>query len=97
MKKIEMWSEATVVIKMSDDAPDIYARAAEDGFPYWNHDGTRLTPEQVRTHLAHNALSNGITDISDLDGFGDFPRGAVTMRVDSVEVIGLTEETVVEE
>lgn len=75
-----------LLISLSDECPpDVITRASEPGFPYWQHNGEPLTFEQTIEHLAHNALSNGVTDLSDLDGWADLDRGVATMRVTDVE------------
>jgi hypothetical protein len=40
-----------------------------------------VTQDQLLDHLAYNALVNGVTDASRLDGWGDLERGALTMCV----------------
>jgi hypothetical protein len=41
------------------------------------------TREDVLRHWAHNAVANGVTDVSDLDGWADVRRGTVTFLVDT--------------
>lgn len=60
---------------------DYIARGLEPDFPYRLFDR-----EDVLHHLAHNAAANGVTDLSELDGWEDYPRGAVTMRIKVVEM-----------
>lgn len=59
---------------------------------HWNDNGTLrprmegIYPELVSAadlfkHLAWNALVNGVTDASSLDGYADLNRGDLTMRV----------------
>jgi hypothetical protein len=40
-----------------------------------------VTEEQLLKHLAYNAIFNGVTDASQLDGWGDLSRGQLVMRV----------------
>jgi len=55
--------------------PDPFKRAMEPDFPY------RLDNRaDVIDHLTHNALTNGVQDISELDGWADYPSGAVIFR-----------------
>ena len=43
------------------------------------------TVEDVAEHLAFNAVTNGITDISRLEGWADCPSQAVVVLVDDVD------------
>jgi hypothetical protein len=40
-----------------------------------------VTEEDVFKHLAYNAVFNGVTDASSLDGWADLERGLITMYV----------------
>ena len=40
-----------------------------------------VTEDQLRDHLAYNAVFNGVEDASRLDGYADLECGKVTMRV----------------
>lgn len=86
MNKIELRGQFYVRVDIDEEAYDVgvFERAQEPDFPYFNlNDGVRtpLTKDQVVAHLAHNALSNGVTDINELDGWADYPAGAVTLHV----------------
>lgn len=39
----------------------------------------------VYEHLAYNAIANGVTDISVLDGWGDIERGAIRFHVEDLD------------
>lgn len=39
------------------------------------------TEEQLREHLAYNAIFNGVQDASRLDGWGDLEQGDIVMNV----------------
>lgn len=41
--------------------------------------------QKIYEHLAGNAVANGVTDASILEGFADLERGDVTMWVSDVE------------
>ena len=85
--KVTITGEFNMEIEVDDAAApaNIIDRRTDD-FPYTHHDGTPLSPGELIKHLAWNAVSNGVTDLSVLDGYGDFPSGAATMRVTEVFV-----------
>lgn len=45
------------------------------------------TEEDILQHLAYNAIFNNVTDASRLDGWGDLPKGAITMRVSDQDIL----------
>ena len=77
--------ELTVTIDEARCPKDIFERGAELDFPYRDNAEGGLTREGVIAHLAHNAAANGVEDISRLDGWADYPRGAVTFRVEVLD------------
>ena len=90
---------ATVVVEVHDqDAIDRCVHNHDtDGVPQPDDDrgrGWRNTFYDLRDesdvieHFAFNALANGVNDASQLDGWADLPRGAVTMQVSSVHFQG---------
>jgi len=81
-KEIEVMGYLEVVV--GAEAPtDWLSRCFSDEWK--NIFYTFRTENDVYEHLAHNALTNGVTDISRLDGWADVPYGAVRLGVD-VEV-----------
>lgn len=39
------------------------------------------TEAEMWKHLAYNAMFNGVYDASSLDGWGDLPKGALTLHL----------------
>ena len=74
--------ELTITVDEALCPKDIFERGAESDFPYRDNAKGGLTRDGVIAHLAHNAVANGVEDISRLDGWADYPRGAVTFRVE---------------
>ena len=77
---------AELTITIADGAPDdLFSRVDTDAFDAlypW------MGQEDVIPHWAHNAVANGVWDVSRLDGWIDVPRGTVTFDVDDVEIEG---------
>lgn len=87
MSTITIHGDFELEVTIASDTPDdVLTRASEPGFPYWQMNGEPLTADQTLEHLAHNALRNGVTDLSDLDGWADLLPGMATMRVTDLEV-----------
>jgi hypothetical protein len=88
MSEIRFYGQYEIEIHQDDELvpKDLFARAQEPDFPYLNTDRSPLSRYQVLSHLAHNILRNGVTDISELDGWADYPRGAVTFSVPNVDL-----------
>lgn len=70
----------TVQIEVTD-ARAIYRVTGPDGSDWRRHYYPLFTEEDVLEHLALNALVNHVTSASQLDGWADLPRDAVTMHV----------------
>lgn len=84
----EVACEATVTIRVSDDAPaDWLTRVTADDFPYKNVNGQPMTTADGMEMLAYNALRNGVDDARRLDGWADLPAGVLTMDVTDVEAL----------
>lgn len=87
MRELQIRGDFELTIKFASDAPDdVLTRASDPGFPYWQMNGEPLTADQTLEHLAHNALRNGVTDLSDLDGWADLLPGMATMAVTDLDV-----------
>lgn len=77
--------ELIVRVKIDVNDPDVIARVVE------NHDGWQqmfygmTTEQEVLEHLAYNAVRNGRSDATMLDGWADLPADAVVMDLDDVE------------
>ena len=86
-RKVLVVGSFALAVTITDDAPaDVLERASMPGFPYWQANGQPLTRSQLVDHLAHNALRNGVADLSQLDGWGDLEPGVATMAVTELEV-----------
>ena len=71
MSNITVYGTFELVIELKNPPEDLFTRTSPvEHFPYWNHNGTPLTKEQVIQHWAWNAL-RGVRWASDLDGWGD--------------------------
>ena len=79
--------EATVEVEFIYDAATVdpfYWVDPDDGDRKWRLAGIYsqvTTEDEMWRHLAYNALFNGVYDASSLDGWGDLPKGALTMRL----------------
>jgi hypothetical protein len=73
-----------VKIRVSANAPDdLFTRMASGDLPaslYGVMDRVR-----VFEHWTYNAIRNGVTDVSQLDGWADMDRGLVTLDVTDVD------------
>lgn len=87
MTKLYYNNTATFVLEGApEDIERAFDRATEDDFPYKKSNGQPFDNDDTDQHLAWNVLSNGVTDISQLDGWADFERGKITFRVTTVDV-----------
>ena len=86
-RKVLIVGSFALEVTVDDAAPaDVLSRASQPGFPYWQRNGEPLTRSQTVDHLAHNAVTNGVTDLAQLDGWADLERGVTSMRVTEVTV-----------
>lgn len=77
---------ADLEITIHDGAPDdLITRMADDPETYEPLYG-RMNEEEVYEHWAHNAVANGVEDVSRLDGWVDVPKYTVMFDVSGVEI-----------
>lgn len=83
-------AEASVCIDVWD--PAVIERVTGPDGDEWRSQFYRSirTAEDVVAHFAYNALANGITDISRLDGWADCSPDAVDIFIDSIETSAQT-------
>ena len=70
----------TARIVINENAPDdVFSRAMQDDFAsaYYGY----MRKPAVLKHWAYNAVVNGVSDASRLDGWADLERGMVTFYV----------------
>ena len=73
--------EVTVTITVHD--PDVLNRVLGPEGEEWRSQFYPLhTLDDVLNHLAFNAISNGVSDISRLEGWADLDSTAVTFELD---------------
>lgn len=80
---------AEVQFIFDPDAVDPFYWINEDGNKQWRMEGIYSnvrTPEDIWTHLAYNAIFNGVTDAYRLDGWAELNKGDLTMRVRDQEI-----------
>lgn len=77
-------SAATVEITVAENAPDDVFTRMESGDLPANLYGV-MDRDQVLAHWSYNALRNGVTDASALDGWADMDRNMVTFDVTDVD------------
>lgn len=82
---IEVAVECVVRIEVSDE--DAITRVTGLAGDEWREHLYRdvTTEDDVVEHWAYNAVANGVSDASRLDGWTDMDRDAVRMSVDGVE------------
>lgn len=86
-------TEAVVYVDIRD--PSVTERVTGPGGDEWREQFYRSirTAEDVASHLAFNALANGVTDVSRLEGWGDCEPDAAVITVDGIEVADVQEWT----
>lgn len=86
--------EMQVTVRVTITDPLVISRPVEntDG---WRDDLYPLfTQDDVLEHLAYNAVMNGSTNASRLDGWADLPASAVRMDVYNAEMLTAVGSTV---
>jgi hypothetical protein len=78
---------STVEITINDREP-IERCLGDAGREWREHSGSspNITEDDVLQHWAYNAAANDTTDVSELDGWADVPKGVVTMRAQMLDV-----------
>lgn len=81
--KINQIATAHVEIEINDDRVlDRYTDPKSED--HGKHPYGLKTQTEIIQHLCHNAISNGVEDITRLDGWADMESGAATMFVKDV-------------
>lgn len=76
--------EANVLVTVEVRNPDVIERVTGPGGDEWRSRFYRMhTTEDVLQHFAFNAVANGVTDISRLDGWADCDPRDVEIVVES--------------
>lgn len=78
---------ATIYVTVKIHDPDVIARVVGASGDEWRSQFYPMiaTAENVAEHLAFNAISNGVHDISRLDGWADLDASAATVEVDDAD------------
>lgn len=85
-KTIVKQVSAVFEVTIHEGAPDdLFSRMANDEELYSALYG-KMTEQEVYAHWAHNAVANGVEDVSRLDGWADVPKYAVQFDVSNVEI-----------
>lgn len=75
--------EGTAVITVTDAAPDDLLTRCDET---WRDTFYPLfDTSDIYEHWTYNAAANGITDISELDGWADVEPGAVTLSIEDLD------------
>lgn len=86
---VEMIAQVRVVI---EDPDDVVGRVLENR-EGWRENFYELKDlNSILEMFAFNALANGETDVSRLDGWGDLDSGVATMRVTEAFIDRFSEE-----
>ena len=79
MSEVEI--EATVEIHIEDGTDWLWYHEPASA-PEWRGDVYGLTSaDEIQNHWAWNAVVNGVSDASSLDGWADIPSGKITFSV----------------
>ena len=84
--EFEIGIEATVRIVVSDTAPaDVFTRAEAKEFQDALYGDSVRDKDTILAHWAYNAVANGVSTASRLEGWADLDRDDVYMIVRSAE------------
>lgn len=85
MQSYRVTTEAIVYVDVRD--PEVLERVTGPGGDEWREQFYRTikTAEDVVAHFAFNAVANGVTDVSRLEGWADVDDDAVEIVVDQIE------------
>ena len=79
---------ATVYVSVTVNDPEVIDRVCGVGADEWRAQFYDMwSPEEVVEHFAFNAITNGVHDISRLDGWADCDPAAVTIEVENCDLV----------